>query len=172
MNIEIINQIAPLVVALFIGLCSVGGSIWVSMYQRKITIDKIKQEISTKIKQEWISEFRNSISEFLSSHEMAKLIFRYHMQGIEYNHEYAVQYKNWQHLYYKIPLMFNTNDENSKKLVKLMHSLNLAASDYKDKTQDIQYENVKNEIIEVARIILNLKWQEIQEMQPKKEKKK
>ncbi|MBP1640754.1 MAG: hypothetical protein H6Q17_2337 [Bacteroidetes bacterium] len=97
-----INQSMPWIVAFLIGFSSAIINILVSKNQRKISIQAINKDILSKNRQEWINTLRDSVSQYLSSHELSKLIRQYDQKNKNTQPEYKEEFKSWQLLYYKI----------------------------------------------------------------------
>jgi hypothetical protein len=159
-----INQSMPWIVAFLIGFSSAIINILVSKNQRKISIQAINKDILSKNRQEWINTLRDSVSQYLSSHELSKLIRQYDKKNKNTQPEYKEEFKSWQLLYYKIKLLLNPNEGNSKKLIELMTLLNLA-TDYSSMSKEAEYERIKNEIIKVTQIILKEEWEKVKKLQ-------
>jgi hypothetical protein len=170
-----INQSMPWIVAFFIGSLSLIVNILVNKSQRKISIKNIEnqteisrqvinKDILSKNRQEWINTLRDSVSQYLSSHELSKLIRQYDQKSKSTQPEYREEFKSWQSLYYKIKLLLNSNEENPKQLIELMTQLNLA-TDYSSMSKEAEYERIKNEIIKVTQIILKEEWERVKKLQ-------
>lgn len=169
------NQYMPWVVALLIGIFSLVVNLLVHKNQQKLALKSmelqseqskqvIKKDILSKNRQEWINTLRDSISDYLSSHELSKLIVKYDKKGTETPPEYRSEFKKWQSLYYKIKLMLNPNEDKSRKLIELMTQLNLS-TDYYSNEKEAKYEIIQNEIIQVTQSILKEEWERVKNLQ-------
>ncbi len=170
-----INQFMPWVVALLIGFLSLVVNILVHKNQQKIALKSlsiqseqygqlIKKDILSKNRQEWINTLRDSVSNYLSSHELSKLIVKHDKKGKDTPPEYRNEFKIWQSLEYKIKLLLNPEEEKSKKMIELMTLLNLSTDYYSD-LKEAEYEKIKNEIIQLTQSILKEEWERVKSLQ-------
>jgi hypothetical protein len=181
-----INQFMPWIVALLIGILSLIVTIIVNRSQQKVSIKNIEnqqeiavknienqtnlskqvinRDILSKNRQEWINTLRESVSGYLSSHELSKLILQFDKKGKETPPEYRAEFKTWQSLLYKIELLLNPNEGKSRKLIDLMTQLNLS-TDYHSMSKENEYEKIKNEIIHVTQTILKEEWERVKKIQ-------
>jgi len=170
-----INQLMTWIVAFLIGVFSLIVNILVHKNQQKLALKNIefqseqsrqliKKDILSKNRQEWINTLRDSVSNYLSSHELSKLIVKHDKKGTETPPEYRNEFKIWQSLDYKIKLLLNPEEEKSKKLINLMTQLNLS-TDYYSNSKEIEYEKIKNEIIQLTQSILKEEWERVKTLQ-------
>ena len=169
-----LNDIMPWIVALLIGGLTILANILINKGQRKLTmlnlknqselaIKSINKDILSNNRQEWINTLRDCISNYLSSHELSKLIAQ-HKKSPETPPEYGQEFKIWQSLSYKIQLLLNPNEDKSKQMVELMTKLNLA-TDYRSFSKEENYENIKNEIIKLSQSILKEEWERVKKLE-------
>jgi hypothetical protein len=170
-----INQTMPWIVALLIGILTVVISFFVHKSQRKLTLKNleiqvklssqtIKKDILSNNRQKWINTLRDSVSEFLSSHELSKLINQHDKKSNGTLPEYREEFKKWQLLYYKIQLLLNPNEEKSQKLLELMIQLGVF-TDYSSNSKEAEYEKIQKEIIKVTQLILKEEWERVKKLE-------
>lgn len=169
-----LNNIMPWIVALLIGGLSIIANILINKGQRRLTmlslqnqsdlaLKSINKDILSKNRQEWINTLRDCISNYLSSHELSKLIAQ-HKKSAKTPPEYGQEFKIWQSLGYKIQLLLNPNEEKSKQMIELMTKLNLA-TDYRSYSKEEDYERIKNEIIKIGQSILKEEWERVKKLE-------
>jgi hypothetical protein len=174
-NTNELNSIMPWIVALFIGIFTIIANIIINKNQRELTrislknqldisVNSINKDILSKNRQEWINTLRDCVSDYLSSHELSKLIVKHDKKGTDTPPEYRTEFKTWQSLTYKIQMLLNPNEEKSKKLFDLMRNLNLA-TDYYSNAKENEYESIKNKIIETTQLILKEEWERVKRIE-------
>jgi len=132
--------------------------------QTELSKNEIKLEVLSKNRQAWINSLRNELSEFMGLVSAIKnhtIIMRGDERLVSVKDNFnkiRIDTNKLDTIKYKIYLLINPNEENSKKLIALLEPI---------KTKVLQEENVDNEIqqlIDISQKILKYEWNRVKEL--------
>lgn len=132
--------------------------------QTELSKNEIKLEVLSKNRQAWINSLRNELSEFMGLVSAIKnhtIIMRGDDRLVSVKDNFNkihIDTNKLDTIKYKIYLLINPNEENSKKLIALLEPI---------KTKVLQEENVDDEIqqlIEISQKILKYEWNRVKEL--------
>ncbi len=132
--------------------------------QTELSKNEIKLEVLSKNRQAWINSLRNELSEFMGLVSAIKnhtIIMRGDDRLVLVKDSFNkihIDTNKLDTIKYKIYLLINPNEENSKKLIALLEPI---------KTKVLQEENVDNEIqqlIDISQKILKYEWNRVKEL--------
>lgn len=150
------NEIIP-ILSLTIALLAVFVGPFISWRIAKRQIDS-SQRISNKqiiapIRQAWINELRNYLSEIISSSH------HYFVAGFEDRTD--EEYKRLTELEHRITLMLNPNEEDNENLLKVMRDMMNSINGGKE--YDDQFIQSQSKITELSQRILKKEWIRVKE---------
>ena len=132
--------------------------------QTELSKNEIKLEVLSKNRQAWINSLRDELSEFIGLVSAIKnhtIVMRGDERLVSVKDNFNKVHIDTNKLdivKYKIYLLINPNEENSKKMIALLEPI---------KTKVLQEENVDSEIqqlIDISQTILKLEWNRVKEL--------
>jgi len=163
----------PWIAALFIGIFSAIVNFWISHRLRQsnernlqkqidnakeTTITQIKSTIGTKNRQEWITELRNTLSEYLT---FTARVTPDMMNSAEDNKKYIEK------IYYskfKIALMINPEKKEQKELLDAVEDILSEIIKKKEDYKIEEFKKTRETCIQAARKLFGLHWKKIKDL--------
>lgn len=127
----------------------------VARRQLTATLEVSNKQITAPMRQAWINNLRDILSEIASS------ALHYHVAGFEERTDQ--EYQHLTHLEYKVILMLNPSENDHQRLEKLISQMTGMLSRKGSATLDAEFEVCHKAVITLSRDVLKREWNRIKD---------